>query len=81
MDELQIRTAVAEALEISGEDLQMDTELTSFPSYDSTARLSLMICLSDATGRAIELCALQKIRTYGDVVLLAEKATLQETCA
>ncbi len=81
MNEMKIRAAVAEALEICGDDLRPETELGSFPSYDSTARLSLMIGLSDVTGHPIELCALLKIRTYGDVVSLAEEVALQETCA
>jgi acyl carrier protein len=73
MNEFEIRSAVAEVLEVDPGELQTGTELESFPTYDSTARLSLMICLSDAAGRPIELCALQDLRTYGDILSLVEK--------
>lgn len=73
MDEMEIRSSVAEILEVRPEDLLESTELETFSSYDSTARLSLMVVLSDLTGRNIEPRALQELRTYGDIVRLAER--------
>jgi hypothetical protein len=70
MDELELRRSVAELLGVSPEELQGDIELDSFESFDSVARLSLMVCLSDLTGRPFELCCLQRLRTYGDILAL-----------
>jgi acyl carrier protein len=81
MNDLQLRTVVAEVLEVNAEDLRPEIQLESFPNYDSTARLSLMICLSDLTGQAIELCSLQKLTTYGDVMALVEQMSGEEMAA
>ena len=67
MDEMELRSSVAEILEISPADLADNTELDSFAAYDSTARLSLMICLSDFSGRQFDLKALRDLKTYDDV--------------
>ena len=71
MDEQELKQAVAEILEISPEELREDAELDSFEAFDSTARLSLMVCLSDFAGVPMELGSLERIRTYGDVLALA----------
>ena len=71
MNELELRQSVAEILEIAPEQLKEEDELESFGMYDSTARLSLMVCLSDLTGHAMELKTLQQLRTYGDIVAVA----------
>jgi acyl carrier protein len=70
MDELELKSSVAEILEISPADLATDTELESFAAYDSTARLSLMICLSDLSGRQFDLKSLRDLKTYGDILRL-----------
>jgi acyl carrier protein len=75
MDELEVRRSVAEILEISPEELTEETELESFPAYDSTGRLSLMVCLSDLSGRPVDLLALQNLRTYGDILNLMMKGS------
>ncbi|MCE5306268.1 MAG: hypothetical protein LLG20_01365 [Acidobacteriales bacterium] len=75
MDELELQRSVAEILEVAPEVLKESDELGSFEMYDSTARLSLMVCLSDLTGQPMELAALQQLRTYGDVVMLVRSCS------
>jgi acyl carrier protein len=75
MDELEIRESVAEILEAAPEELTEEAELEGFAAYDSTARLSLMVCLSDLSGCPFELAALQKLRTYGDILKLVRKSS------
>ncbi len=75
MDELQLRRSVAEILEVSPDELNETAELDSFATYDSTASLSLMVCLSDLSGCNFELRTLQKLRTYGDIVRLMEQGS------
>ena len=72
MDELELRRSVAEILAISPEELQSDIELDSFEGFDSVARLSLMVCLSDLTGRPLEASCLRRLRTYGDILALVD---------
>ncbi|MGD0294794.1 MAG: acyl carrier protein [Terracidiphilus sp.] len=72
MDEHELRKAVAEILEVAPEDLKEENELDSFESYDSTARLSLLVCLSDFIGKPLEPTALDQIRTYGDILTLVK---------
>jgi acyl carrier protein len=74
VDEVELRGAVAEILDILPEDLTEEAELDNFAGYDSTARLSLMVCLSDLTGFPFELAALRKLRTYSDIVNLVNKS-------
>jgi acyl carrier protein len=78
MDELEVRRSVAEILEVAPEELKKEDELDSFEMYDSTARLSLMVCLSDLTGQPVELAALQQLRTYGDVLALVKIGSANE---
>jgi acyl carrier protein len=72
MDEHELRISVAEILGVAPEELEEDAELNSFGNYDSTGRLSLIVCLSDSIGRPLELEALEKIRTYSDVLALVK---------
>ena len=75
MDELRIRESVAEVLEVLPEELTEEVELESFVTYDSTAQLSLMVCLSDLSGQLFDLARLQKLRTFGDVLALMEESS------
>jgi len=68
MDEATIRAAVADILQIDPSELRRETLLESLDSYDSTARLSLMVCLSDLTGKTIEFGHLQRLRSFGDIL-------------
>ena len=75
MDELEVRRSVAEILEVSPEELTEEADLESFGAYDSTARLSLMVCLSDLSGYPFELAALQRLITYGDILRLMRESS------
>jgi acyl carrier protein len=75
MDEAEIRRSVAEILETEPGTLTEEKELDSFSAYDSTARLSLMVCLSDLSGCPFSLSALQDLRTYGDILRLMSKSS------
>ena len=68
MELLEVRDGVAEILFASPGDLTPGSELDSFPGYDSVAKLSLIVFLSNAAGRPFELTALQNLRTYGDIL-------------
>lgn len=72
MDQAEIRASVADVFGVSPDELAPDTELESLPTFDSLVRLSLMVCLSDLTGRPIELAALRRLRTYGDIEALVK---------
>lgn len=70
MDGQQLREMVAEILEADAAELQETSELESFAAYDSVARLTLMVGLSDFTGRPIMVPELMKLHTFGDVMRL-----------
>jgi acyl carrier protein len=74
VDEVELRKSVAEILDAATDELTEEAELEGFAAYDSTARLSLMVCLSDLSGCPFELAALQKLRTYGDILKLVRKS-------
>jgi acyl carrier protein len=63
---------VAEILGAEPSELQEASELESFEAYDSVARLSLMVGLSDFTGRPVTVPELMELHTYGDVIKLAK---------
>lgn len=65
--ESAILAAVAEALMIEPDEIHMDTELESLAAYDSVSRLSLMVALSDLTGRNVEPSVLRSLKTCRDV--------------
>lgn len=72
MDELALKNSIAEVLEVEPELLGYNAELESFDAYDSTGKLSLMVCLSEFTPRPLNLADLQKLRTFGDIVALVK---------
>jgi acyl carrier protein len=72
-DEHQLRIAVADILGVAPEDLTPTTELTSFEAFDSTAHLSLMVCLSDFSSHEFRLSDFRNVLTYGDVIRLASQ--------
>ena len=61
---------VAEILETDAIELLEARELGSFSAYDSVARLTLMVGLSDFTGRPVTVPELLKLHTFGDVMKL-----------
>lgn len=71
-DEQELRTMVAEIFETDPGDLQEASELESFAGYDSVARLSLMVALSDFIGRPVMVPELMELHTYADVVRFAK---------
>jgi acyl carrier protein len=75
MDAQDLKEMVAEILEIDSGDLQESSELESFNAYDSVARLSLMVGLSDFTGRPVTGPELMELRTFADVMKLARSGS------
>ncbi len=71
MDGQELRKMVAEILEAEPNELQESSELDGFSAYDSVARLSLMVGLSDFTGHPVTVAQLMELHTYGDVEKLA----------
>ena len=70
MGEQELRKMVAEILETEASELAETSELEGFTAYDSVARLSLMVGLSDYAGRPITVAELMQLHTYGDVMKL-----------
>lgn len=68
MSEPEIRLSIADVLQIDPSVLTDDTELESLPEFDSTARLVLMVCISDITGAPFELSDLERLKTYKDIL-------------
>jgi acyl carrier protein len=75
MDEQALRVAIAELLEVAQETLSDNDELESFAAYDSTAKLSLMVCLSDFAAKPLGMSDLEKMRTVGDVIRLVRDSS------
>ena len=72
MDAQDLRSMVAEILEAEPSELHESSELENFKAYDSVAKLSLMVGLSDFTGRPVTIPELMELHTYGDVMRLAK---------
>lgn len=75
MDGQDLRVTVAEILEAEPSELNETSELETFKAYDSVARLSLMVALSDFTGRPVTVPELLELHTYGDVLNLVRSCT------
>ncbi len=73
IEESRIIATLAEALMIEPDEIQMDTELESLSAYDSVSRLTLMVALSDLTGRNVEPSAVQSLKTCRDVVVFVNE--------
>lgn len=78
MDDKELSQMVAEILETEPSELQESTQLDSFPAYDSVARLSLMVGLSDFAGRPVTVPELLELHTFGDVIKLARVGSNHE---
>ena len=74
-DEQELRAVVAEIFGTEQCELQESSELESFAGYDSVARLSLMVALSDFIGRPVMVPELMELRTYADVVNFARTSS------
>ena len=75
MNGQELREMVAEILETDANQLQETSELESFTTYDSVARLTLMVGLSDFTGKPVTIPELMKLHTYGDVISLVRSSS------
>ena len=73
IEESEIVAAVAEALMIEPDEIQMDTELESLSAYDSVSRLTLMVALSDLTGQNVEPSVLHRLKTCRDVAVFVNE--------
>jgi acyl carrier protein len=71
MDERNLKEMVAEILEVEPGELQKTSELDSFNAYDSVAKLSLLVGLSDFVGRPVTVPELMELQTFGDILKLA----------
>ncbi len=71
MNTQELQNMVAEILEVEPAQLQESSDLESFTAFDSVAKLSLMVGLSDFTGRPVSVPELMELHTYGDVLKLA----------
>jgi acyl carrier protein len=75
MESQELRAAVAEILEAEPSELNEMSELEHFKAYDSVARLSLMVALSDFAGRPVTVPELMELHTYGDVMNLVRSCS------
>ncbi|HPL96620.1 MAG TPA: phosphopantetheine-binding protein [Smithellaceae bacterium] len=67
-----LRIIVAEVLEIEPELLTMDAKFDQLTDFDSMMMISLMVVL-DENGVSIEQNEVDQIKTFGDIVFLAQK--------
>ena len=67
-----LRIIVAEVLEIEPELLSMDAKFDQLTDFDSMMMISLMVVL-DENGLSIEQNEVDQIKTFGDIVFLAQK--------
>ncbi|MDB4691621.1 acyl carrier protein [Verrucomicrobia bacterium] len=63
----EIRNVVAEVLEAEPSQLSLDTDLYSFPAFDSVQILSLLVALSDI-GVNVEQSEISDVSTFGDLL-------------
>ena len=67
----EIRNVVAEVLEIEPSQLTEDSDLYSFPAFDSVQILSLLVALSDI-GVNIDQSQISRVTTFGDLLRATE---------
>ena len=66
----EIRGVVAEIVNADNDEIKEDTDLYSFPEFDSVEVLSLIVALDDI-GISIDQGQISKIRTFGDLLKVA----------
>ena len=66
----EIRGVVAEIVNADNDEIREDTDLYSFPEFDSVEVLSLIVALDDI-GVSIDQGQISKIRTFGDLLKVA----------
>ena len=67
----QVRSTVAEVVDVDPAKLAPETDLYSLPNFDSVAVLSLIVALDDL-GIEVPQHKASEIRTFGDVLELAK---------
>jgi acyl carrier protein len=68
----ELRTAIAEVLEVEPEELTSDRNLTDFENWDSVTALTLTVLLSDDAGVPILPEEMKGLETIGDIEKLLE---------
>ncbi|NTW69012.1 MAG: acyl carrier protein [Chlorobiaceae bacterium] len=63
----ELRTAIAEELEIEPETLTPDKVLVDIDTWDSVMALTIMVILSDEIGTPVSPNEMKCLRTFGDV--------------
>jgi acyl carrier protein len=69
----ELRSLVAEILEVDPSALNSSLELASLENYDSVMLLSLMIRLDEGAGIKMNPSDVPNLRTYGDIEQLATR--------
>ena len=67
----EIREVVADIVGVDVSEIKDDTNLYSFPGFDSVEVLSLLVALDDI-GFSIDQGQISQVRTVGDLLKLAE---------
>ena len=67
----EVKSAVAEVLEVEPDRLTPETNLHDLPAYDSVAVLSLLVALDDI-GVEIPQAKASEIRTFDDILKIAQ---------
>lgn len=73
MKRTELKTIVADVLEVDPDELQPDTDLTVLEMFDSVSVLTLMIELDERAQIKMEPTDARELRYYGDIEKLAEK--------
>lgn len=68
----EIKQAVAEALEVEPNALNLDTVLEELPGFDSIKLLALMVALDDI-GIQVNESEVSRLKTYNDILALARQ--------
>lgn len=65
----EIREIVAEIANTDNQEINENTDLYSFPEFDSLAVLSLIVALDDI-GVSVDQGQISKVQTFGDLLQL-----------
>ena len=66
----ELKTAIAELLDVAPELLTSQTVLATLERWDSVAALTLMIILGDALGTPVAPEQMTRLKTFGDIEAL-----------
>ena len=71
MKRADLKSIVAEVLEIEPSELEADTNLRDFDTYDSVNVLMLMVALDEQAGIKLSPTDTKKLFTFGDLESIA----------